>query len=600
MKRRLSRRATILVVGVAVVLAATAFRIWALRGVWFFYDDLYFIQRALGSDLTVHYLLRPYNSHLMPGGMLFNWVNAHISPLNFTLPSAELVVGFALLGLATLRLLVRLFGARWGILVPLVLFLFSPILLPATMWWAAGVNQVPMLLATVLALDAFVRYLREPTRRHLVINVAWLLVGLFFVERTLLAFGLLWLVALLYFTRGFVAERLAELWHRYRPAVVAHGALVLLYLAFYVPHALDFNAATLIRRPFFEVVNDMVVTAFSAGFTGGPLHWQTSDVTQHEAHPGSLFLLVSQAVLLGVIVASGRTRQHALRAWLLPLYVLMANVGLISVSRAVYFGPRIALDYRFQTEAALAVALAVGMAFMPVLGARESSQPRPGLVRLDTAAWAVPCAVVFVALAVVSTSRFPLRNLEETSPKRYLDMVAAEARAHPGAQLLNARTPPWMWAPLAYPTNTYVRMFRALDTDLRIRETVTDDAYLVDDRGRFRDIEFTHARGLSPAHVVQGRAGCRLPVPTGKSSWPLDGPVFGFGWFVRVPYDSPAPGTLRVITDGNVSKVTLLAGKHVALVPVSGAFRKVVLRLDSADEGLCLRNLEVGSLKPAS
>jgi len=603
-------RAWILLAGLVIVGAATAFRIWASHGVWFFYDDFYFIQRALDTNLTVRYLVHPYNSHLMPGGMLLNWVNAHVSPLNFALPRTEIVVGFALLGLATLRLLLRLFGVRWGVLTPLVLFLFSPILLPATMWWAAGVNQVPMLLATVLALDAFVRYLREPSRRLLVANVCWLLVGLFFVERTLLAVGVLWLVALLYFSAGTLPDRLAEIWRGYRPAVLTHAVLVSAYVAAYVPVALEFNAATLIRRPFFEVVNDLLFTAFTAGFAGGPLTWQSSQVTQSEAHPQPLFLLATQLAVAALVLASARTRRRALRAWLLPLYVLTANVALISVSRAIYFGPDIALDYRFQTEAALAGALAVGMAFMPILGARESSEPRPAPVRLDTAAWAVPCTVLFLVFTIVSTSRFPLRGLSDTSPQRYLDTVADEARTNSRAQLLNAPTPAWMWAPLAYPTNTYAYMFRALETDLRIRDAVTDDAYLVDDRGRFRAVVFTHARGLQETgrsvpdepefeSTASPRA-CRRPVPAGRSSWALDGPVFGFGWYVRLSYDSLGSGTLRVVTDGHPAKIRLLPGKHVALIPVTGTFDDVVLQPSSTLTGTCLRNLEVGNVKPAT
>src|SRR3954452_24648255 len=361
------RHREVVLVGILLVAVATGFRIWALRGVWFFFDDFYFIQRAMRSDLSLAYLVRPYNGHLMPGGMLLNWVNTRIGPLDFTAPAIEIIVGFALFGVATLRLLLRMFGTRWGVLVPLVMVLFSPILLPALSWWAAAANQLPMIIATVLALDAFVRYLRDPVRRHLVANVCWLFVGLLFVERTLLVIGSLWLVALLYFTVGTLPDRLVGTWRKYRAAIVAHAVLVVAYLAYYVPHALDFNATTLIRRPFFDVVHDLAVTAFTAGFSGGPLDWRVTEVTQNEAHPGPLFLLAAQALLVLLVLATARTRIRGLRAWLLPLYVLGANIGLISVSRAIYFGPEIALDYRFQSEAALASGLAVGLAFMSLV-----------------------------------------------------------------------------------------------------------------------------------------------------------------------------------------------------------------------------------------
>jgi len=596
------RQREVVLVGVLLVAVGTGFRIWALQGVWFFFDDFYFIQRAMSSDLTVAYLFRPYNSHLMPAGMLLNWLNARHDPLDFTLPAVEIIVGFALFGLVTFRLLLRLFGARWGVLVPLVMVLFSPILLPSTTWWAAAVNQLPMMVATVLALDAFVRYLRDPAPRHLVANVLWLVVGLLFVERTLLTLGLFWLIALLYFSVGTVPERLGETWRRYRPAIVTHVVVVVGYLAYYVPNALDFNATTLIRRPFFEVVHDLAITGFSAGFPGGPLEWQVSQVTQNEAHPGPLFLFASQTLLVLLVLATVRTRERGLRAWLLPVYVLGANIGLISVSRAIYFGPEIALDYRFQTEVALSAALAVGLAFMPLVGARESSAPRDSApIRLETPAWALPAVAVFVALAVISTNRFPLRHLTDTSPRRYLDNVAASAKQRPDAQLLNAPTPRWMWAPLAFPTNTYEYMFRALRLGLDVRTAVTDHAYLVDEHGRFQPIEFTKARDLeedTPATDDAGR--CKRELPAGSSTWSLDGPVFGIGWVARVAYSTDEAQTLRVVTDGNTARVRLQPGEHVALVPVIGTFHEVDLRLPADASGGCLLGLQIGSLSTGS
>ncbi len=103
---------------------------------------------------------------------------------------------------------------------------------------------------------------------------------------------------------------------------------------------------------------------------------------------------------------------------------------------------------------------------------------------------------MFLCLATVSTARFPLRNLTTTSPQAYLAHVVHSARQHPGTQLLDLQTPEWMWAPLAYPTNTYSHMFRPLDLDVRITDAPVDDASLVDDTGRFRRLRFVPVRAL--------------------------------------------------------------------------------------------------------
>ena len=45
--------------------------------------------------------------------------------------------------------------------MPLCLFLFNPLTLEVSAWWAVGINLLPMQLAMVLAVGAQVRYLRD-------------------------------------------------------------------------------------------------------------------------------------------------------------------------------------------------------------------------------------------------------------------------------------------------------------------------------------------------------------------------------------------------------------------------------------------------------
>jgi hypothetical protein len=586
----------VVLAGGLVVLAATGFRVWGLHGAWFFFDDFYFMQLALSHDLTPSYLFEPYNGHLMPASTLLCWINARLDPLNFALPATEMVVLFAGVGLGTLRLLVRLFGPRRAILVPLVTFLFSPALLPASTWWAAGVNQLPMLLATVMGLDAFVEHLQGRSRGSLVRSLLWVALGLAFVERSALAFLLFWLVALMYFCAGTLPERCTWLWQHHRAAVVSHALFLVAYLAVYVPWALNFDARTVTHRPLFGVVRDMVATAFASGAVGGPLSWRVSDVTQNEAHPNQGVLLLGWTVLGVLVVASARTRRRGLRAWLLPASLLLANAGLVATSRAIYFGPQIALDYRFQTEAALALALAVGLAFLPVVGARECSEPVPSAWAVDRPSTAVVACVTFVVLATVSTHRFPLRNLTVTSPRAYYDHVEGSAKAHPDTQLMDLPTPAWLWAPLAFPTNTYSHMFLPIDHGLRIREVTTDDASVVDDRGEFRPLAFDPVR-----HQVS-RTGRRCFGHTwpGTSRWRLDGPVIGIGWFLRIGYDAPVETGATVTVSGQDTRVRLREGSHVVLMPAIGAYDSVDLETAAASEPVCLRSLEVGTVTPGS
>src|SRR4051794_22051360 len=50
----------------------------------FYLDDLSWTNRAAGSDLGWSYLRGPEGHHLIPGSMLWFWLQAHVMPLNHT------------------------------------------------------------------------------------------------------------------------------------------------------------------------------------------------------------------------------------------------------------------------------------------------------------------------------------------------------------------------------------------------------------------------------------------------------------------------------------------------------------------------------------
>lgn len=119
----------------------------------------------------------------------------------------------------------------------------------------------------------------------------------------------------------------------------------------------------------------------------------------------------------------------------------------------------------------------------------------------------------------MTTSRFPLRHLGDLSPRRYLDSVAAEARAHPDTVLLNGFIPRW----LTFAPNTYAAMFEDLP-HVRVSDTVTGDPYLVDRHGRYLEAVF-HPVG-SLADTVPEADACPARLAPGSSTWPLDGPFY--------------------------------------------------------------------------
>ena len=197
---RLSRH--LVLYGVVLVVLQLAFRGWALAGSWFYFDDIAFMSRAMNEPLDASYLLESYGGHLMPGGFLTAWLLTKVAVYSWAPWAAVLLVLQALAGFGMLRLLVSLFGRRPLVLALLAGYLAYVFTLSAGIWFAAGINQLPMQVALVFGLHAHVEYLRHRRIRSLVWAIAWTLAGLVFYEKTLLLLGIYAIVAFGWFCTG--------------------------------------------------------------------------------------------------------------------------------------------------------------------------------------------------------------------------------------------------------------------------------------------------------------------------------------------------------------------------------------------------------------
>lgn len=595
------RRRRVVLLGLLIVTAGVAFRAWSQRGVWFFFDDFNFIRLAAAHDLDWRYLTTSYNGHLMPAGNLVTWLNHELAPMDFRVPAAELLALFAMAAVGLLRLTLSLFGPRLAALVPVVFFCFTPILIPATTWWSAGVNYLPAITATLWALDAHVRYLRAPSRRRRAATVAWILAGLAFAEVTLFAYVFIAHVTLAYFASGSPRERLGQVLSDHRPAVLTHSVVVAGYLAVYIPAAMNFSAGEVTERPLFEVARKLFGTAFTSAVIGGPGQWRIEDVTQSAARPTDVTLIAGWITVALLVQASVATRRRGLRAWALPAVVLGASVALVSVSRAIYFGPEIALDYRFQTMAAPAMALALGLAFLPVLGATESAEPTGEHWLVDRRARVGIAMLAAVAFSVTSTGRYPMRELGTQSPQRYLQRLWATSEGRsPEARLINLSVPQWFWRGLDVEGNQYDAVFAPWHRRVPpVADIVVDDAYLVTDSGEVVPVAMEVARRNQAAAASD----CAVPVPRNGATVALDGPVIGFVWFVRVTVTASAPTRLTVVVDGTDRSAEVPEGTHTLLLPGAGDYDRItVLGAPTGPDGpelvTCVTAVEVGTLRP--
>lgn len=572
-----------------------AFRGWAVFNSWFQFDDFAFLSRAYNSDLTWGYLTEAYGGHLMPGGFLLTWFFARYEPLDFWPYATTLLLLQAIASLGFLRLLLRMFGRTPAVLPLLAVYLFSVISLPAFIWWAAGINQLPMQIALFFGLASHIAYLRTRQLRHVFATLAWTAFGLLFFEKTLLVFFAYGFVALAYFTTGLLEVRLKQLWSSYRFGLLLHGALALGYVSVYAATSLTFDPNKANDTPVFPVAYRFILKAFSTGIIGGPWQWTDLHPIGSVADPSDIVVFLSWLALGYLVYLAYKSRVNSLRAWSLTVVFLLANVVLLTAARAFLAGPVIGLEYRYQTELSAVFALSVGLAFLPLVGATETVHPRgQAVLPFRPQAAAVTVTLTFLVVATISNVQYA-SHWQKTNPGRpYFDAVERSLAGRSGAVPLADMAVPntLMWG-FRYPENTYSHVLRVFEDKTRYPSVANDHLYVFDDKGVLRPAV------ISTTRVARPHPGCGYPVRGGGSvAIPLNGPVTGGGWWVRLGYFARGGGTMTVTAGAKVHEVRVESGVHSVYFQASGDFHAIRLSGVSPGLSLCIPEVTLGLPKP--
>ncbi len=572
-----------------VIALGLAFRIWSLAGSWFYFDDLAFLSAGTNNPLDWDFVGRNYAGHLMPAGWLVIKGLSTWAPYHWSAWAGFLVLGQLVASLGMLRLLRSMFGDTRVVLVLLAGYCFLIFTVPAGVWFAAGINQLPFQVALVFGLHAHLAYLRTHRWQSLVATLAWTVFGLAFYEKAVLLFGFYALFALCWFARGTLAERLAGLWRDYRVGIIAHGAVAVPYVAIYLKFGLHGTqpAGTLIANVGYR----LVAVAFSTGVIGGPFEWRSMSANSL-ADPSDLISLGSWVALGSLVYYAFTTRTASRRAWSLIVFSLAADVYLLASARANLVGPDIGLEYRYQTESAAIVMLSIGLAFLPLLGAVETNRLREGVDRPHerTAVVRTVTAVV-VAGAMVSTLAY-VRNWQDNNPtKPFFDNVRRTVAATDGKPLplVNLSLPQnLLWA-FGYPENTDSHVLKALDLPVEYPETSIDRLFVLDDQGNVTPAV------ILPARTMVGGEGCGYVLRRTPTTIPLDGPVVGGGWWIRMDYGAPRPFRVRIGLGDTSRRMRLPAGAHTAYFQADGSYDSVVIANSPAGRGTCITQLVLGN-----
>ncbi|MGK5442695.1 hypothetical protein ACSNN7_12895 [Micromonospora sp. URMC 105] len=363
-------------VAVAMILVSLAWRAQLASRGYLAVDDYMLIARAAEAELTPGFLLTLYNNHFMPAALLITWLVTRAAGLAYWPYVLILTAAQAILAVSFARLLRTLVRPGWALLVPLAVFLFSPLTLEATSWWAVGVNMLPMQIAMVLAVGAQVRYVRTGRRRHLVTLALAVLFGLLFFEKALLVVPLVFLLTAFLFVGGPPVRAVLTTVRRYWPSWLLLTGLSLGFLALY-----GSRAESSLRRPdslgeVFSFLWQLLGSTVVPGLLGGPWRWLPAGDGAPVTAPPELGRWIAWAAFLVLVVLTVRLRRVAGRAWLLLASYLTLVTALLAATRlgSIYSDVAGAVP-RYVSDVVVVAALCIGVALLGLRPAPDRFAP---------------------------------------------------------------------------------------------------------------------------------------------------------------------------------------------------------------------------------
>ncbi|MFF3664437.1 hypothetical protein [Microtetraspora malaysiensis] len=616
-----------------VVLAALALIVISLllkggvlaRG-YFIEDDFLFVGDAYEHNLTWDYLTRVHKGHLMPGALGLVWVLSRIAPYNWFLVAAVMLALQAVASVGMLVLLRRLFGDRVGILVPLALYLFAPLTVPALSWWSAALNAVPLQVAMVFSLAAHARFLRDGTARHAWQGLAWAAFGMAFSTKGAFLPLVTFALTTAYFgtgrTQGWVRAAVREL--RARPRVWgAYAALLAGYTLLYLLRqgtAGEEGAGVPKADVALGLAGWMLGRTFPTGVVGGPLNWGGLAGTGGLADPPVAMIVVSWLALAAVVVFTCLYRRRAWRAWTVAaLYVVVADAIPTILARGRYTA-LVGTETRYVADAVVVFAVCLALSSLPLRGEGDAyRRPLPGVMPLTTAL----LTVAFLVASVASVNAYGNTVTAADRVRPYVENVRdALARLPEGAQIYPRPVPDQVVLPWNGDRRLTSRVLAPL-ADEALRARMRDPApaerpYVVDDSGKIVAIDHlygyfdmvedlngdggraTGTTGRSVGGRAKGRACYELRA--GAVAFPVEsfGGPEGVG---ALSYRSTRPVTVEVSLGEVTRRLDLPATAESRLVyfPHPGAGDGLRIALDDpGTTGFCLKAVAFGAAVPAA
>jgi hypothetical protein len=588
------------VVAVVLIVVSVGWRASITTRGYLTADDFPIISQADAAGLGVGHLFELYNNHLMPAGRLVTWVTHRLTEFDYWPYATLMIIGQVAVSIAFYRLLRLMLQPSWALLVPLCLFLFNPLTLEVSAWWAVGINLLPMQFAMIMAVGAQVRYTRTRDGRHLRALALWVVFGLVFFEKALLVVALVFLLTLCLYAPGGPVRAVLTTIRRWWPAWLVLTGVSLGFLALY----LSLSASSL-RRPTSggEVVTflqQFFGRSLPAGLLGGPWSWLDAADGPAVVALTPTAQRVSWVLVLALIVFTLWLRRGvALRAWVLLLIYAALSAGLIGATRlGSAFSGVAGLVPRYIGDVLLVAAICVGVALCG-LRRPEPDAPAdlPAPVRAHRRPYAAAlalCTVLLVSSSVYSGVDFGTDWASKLGRDYLRTARAGLATAPPGTVFMDQPVPSAVVDQLSAPWNMQSRFFAPLDRD-PVFVTQARTLSVFDSSGTVR-----------PAWVMGVKAqpgpapGCGYQVTGSRPvEVPLAGTVVEYWHAVRVAYisDRDTRGTFRL--GAGERSFDVRRGLNAIFLLLYGGGDEVELTVTDPAANLCTDEIEIGELVPA-
>ncbi len=548
---------------------------------FFTQDD--FLMLELGrAPVSIDMISQNYSGHLFPGGFLIAAGQARLGSLDWGLAVASVLILQVIGAVLAWLVLTQLLGERWLRLPLLAVYLFSPLTLWSTQWWAVAIQFLPVSACLLWAVWAFLVGLHDDRQIFPVQVIVAVSLALTFQERGLLIPVVIAFVATAYEPASSGPRKVLGALRRHRSLWVALAVVCVGYL--FTHRALAPIASTTAgsRRSDAALVANFMTRNLNPGLWGGP--WRGDVLGNSLLLPANGAVVLTGFLTLGLAwVTLKRGGSRARWGWLLLVSYALMDVSLLFAGRTAMgsaFGliPRYAAD--IVPVAIVALALILGDSVR--VGAAEPS------ARRSRALASGALTLAYAASAWLTTDVIAPYTYNESS-RAFIDRIRADLQAEPGAVLYDG----------AVPTEVMISWF---GTDGRLSTVLggipeapvfdvpSPQLRLVGPDGSLHEVDF----GATVTAAPSDDTACGYPITDEGAVVPLAAPVTGEGLVLRLGYYTNADGTITVTAGSSTQLVPVAKGLHIVDLVVSGEIQELEVTADAPDWVVCLTNATVG------